>query len=827
MRRFLSLLLTVLLAQNLLAQTTSSNNKSDMGLVIGNVVDANNSKAVSFATVMLERMDDSTKRFMQATDKNGAFEFDKLPFGMYRFKAMATSYADIILDSINIRAERYDFNLGDIKMKAASSELTEVVVYAEKPLIENKDGKITYNVGESALSNGSSTAELLKSMPLINNDPNGKILLKGKEPKILIDDKPTDLTADQLRDLLESLPGSSIEKIELMTNPPPQYASESGGVINIVTRKGKIGMTGKTTLSGGTRGEGNLATNISYRRNQFAFNTTFGIGASMFRGNSYSKRQNFYADSSNRFNTVGSFKNRNLRPNLRLQFDYELNKQANLNLTYQGNLNFFNNYSTTEYSNINRFDETYKISTRENESDGNGYSHGLTLAYRHRGKKNLAEVLQFIINGNIGKNDNDRDFFQQYLTLGYVPTGDSSQNQFYNNYNNSYSFRLNYDKPLKWKGSNFSTGASFYRGGNHNALNTTFLRKQDGVFVPNDLLSNDFKYHQNISTARAAFTFSFPGEWRLTAGAQLEHTKMDFDFIKGNSSNTENDYLNLLPTVTIRKEFSRELNTALIYRATIRRPGLGELNPNIDYGDPYNLRFGNPVLLPSLSDNFDWNLSWIKGKYYINTSVGYNRVKDIINSIKTLNTDGKTQTTYQNIDNRNEYEASMWGGYTFTKKLRMNASAGYTFNQYGERSKTLYKYRDGGTFYTSINYSFMPTNVLTFEGNARYSSFADPQGRSRSNLTMTLGVQKKFFNKRLIVGIVAIDPFRPQQFTTYTYGSNFNIEAFNSTQTRNFRFTVAYQLNKIVTKSKMTDKQKREALEKMKKKTAPLPRPVG
>lgn len=806
------------------AQEITAKSKKDLGLVIGNVLDATTGKAVPFATVTLEIMADTSKYYVQATDKNGSFEFDKLPFAVYRLKASATGYNSLSMDSINVRAERYDFNLGDVKMKTSTTEIGEVVVYAEKPLIENKDGKIVYNVGESALSNGSSTAELLKSMPLINNDPNGKILLKGKEPKILIDDKPTDLTAEQLRDLLESLPGSSIEKIELMTNPPPQYATESGGVINIVTKKGKIGTTGKTTLSGGTRGEGNLATNINYRNNKFSFNTTFGIGASLLRGSSYSKRQNIYTDSTNNFNSEGSFKNKNLRPNLRLQFDYEVSKQTSVNLTYQGNLNFFDNHSTNRYTNINRFGEAYKISTRENESDGMGYSHGLTFAYTLKGQ-NPAEVLRLIVNGNLGKNDNDRDFYQQYLGTGFVPIGDSTQTQFYDNYNNSYSIRLNYDKPLPFTGSAFSTGATFQRGNFHNALNTSFLRKIDSVFVPNDLLSTDFRFHQNITTVRAAFTFSFPKDWRITIGAQAEHTKMEFDFIKGNSANVANDYLNVLPTVTIRKEFSRSMNTALIYRGTIRRPGLGELNPNIDYSDPYNLRFGNPSLSPSLSDNFDWNVSLIKGKYYVNTSLGYNRVKDIINSIRTLADAGKTQTTYQNIANRNEYEASVWGGYTFTKKIRMNASAGYAYNQYGEAEKILFKYRNGGTFYTSINYSFTPTNVLTFEGNARYSSYADPQGRSKSNLTMTLGVQKKFFNKRLIVGFNAIDPFVVQRYTTYTYGTNFNIESFSSTQTRNFRVSVAYQLNKIVQKSKLTDKQKKEALDKLRKKMAPVAKP--
>jgi ferric enterobactin receptor len=85
------------------------------------------------------------------------------------------------------------------------------------------------------------------------------------------------------------------------------------------------------------------------------------------------------------------------------------------------------------------------------------------------------------------------------------------------------------------------------------------------------------------------------------------------------------------------------------------------------------------------------------------------------------------------------------------KTFRVNGSLGYTFNQYSETEKALYKYRDGGTFYTSVNYTFTPTNVLTFEGSTRYSSFADPQGRSRSNLNMNLGVQRRFFDRRLIV----------------------------------------------------------------------------
>lgn len=816
MRYCLAFLLVLTLIQST-AQSDNAEQRKALGIVTGVLVDGQNSKPVAFATLALINRTDSLKKYQQVSDKNGSFEFLKLEMGYYKLRIQALGFATLEMDSIYLRAERYDFNLGDIKLNTASNQLMDVVVYSEKPLIENKDGKITYNVGESALNSSASTAEILKNMPLINNDPNGKILLKGKEPKILIDDKPTELTAQQLQDLLESMPGSSIEKVEIMTNPPPQYATETGGVINIVTKKGKIGWIGRVNLTAGTRGESNLGVNLSYRNQKISFTNTVNVGASRFMGSSYSRRENIYKDSTNRFHTDGSFNNQNIRPNWRTQLEYEISKRQNLSFTYNGNLNFFDNNSRTQFTNINRFGETWKVSNRENSSNGLGYGHGLNLTYTLRGKK-AGEVLRIMALANAGKNENDRDFFQEFLNGNLLPTGiDSTQSQFFNNISNSWSGRVNYDRPFQKQGNSFSTGLTYTKSNFHNTLNTNFLRKVDGAMVPNDALSNDFWFHQQVFTIRAGLNFKLPKEWRINFGAQAELTDMYFDILKGNATNTANKYWNVLPNATIRKEFSKSMNTALVYRATIRRPGIGELNPNIDYSDPYNIRFGNPYLQPSLADNIDWNFSLIKGKYYINTSLGYNRIKNVFNTIRNLIGGGVTTITWLNIADRQEYEASAWGGYTFSKQFRMNMSVGYTFNQYDEAEKKLYRYRDGGTFYTTLNYNYTPSSVLTFEGNARFSSFADPQGRSRSNLSTNLGVQHKFMDRRLIVSLNLIDPFTPQRFLTYTYGANFNIESFSSTNTRNIRLSIAYQLNRMVQKSSLNDKQKKAILDKIKK----------
>lgn len=801
------------------AQATANKDKLNLGIIMGSIIDATKGDAVSFARVDLNRLSiDSLKR-TTLSDKNGSFEFNKLPLGYYTLKISSMGFLLTQLDSIFLREERYDFNLGDIKLKpTADLSLSEVIVYAEKPLFENKDDKLTYNIGESALSSGSSTAELLKNIPLVNNDPNGRILLKGREPKILIDDKPTELNAQQLQDLLESLPGSSIEKIEIMMNPPPQFATETGGVINIITKKGKIGWVGRLNISTGTRGEGNFSGNISYRNRKFTYNQTVGLGASKLLGKSFNNRTNLYTDSINRLYSTSNYTNSNTRPNIRSQLDYEFSKSHLIGLVYQGNMNYFNNISNNRFTNYNQFNEAYRISNRENRSEGDVYTHSIQGSYIYKSPKNLAEHLRFFISANTSKNDNERDFYQQFLSAGMVPTGvDSTQTQFFNNFNKSFSTRLEYSKPLKLKNSQFTTGTTYYSSRFHNTLNTHFLRKLDGVMISNDLLSNDFYFKQQILTFRAGLSLWFKKDFRITFGVQAEQTNTEFDFIKGNVSNTQSNYWNVLPNLSVRKEFNKAFNTALVYRATIRRPGIGELNPNIDYSDPYNLRYGNPDLQPTLSHNFDLNFNYTKGKYYFNTSIGYNKVSQVFNTIRTLGESGKTNLTWLNIADRNEYEASAFGGFTFSKQFRMNGSVGFAYHQYGESEKKLYLYQDGGSLYANLNYTYTPNSVWTFEGTARYNRYANPQGISRTNINTNIGVKHKLFNRRLIVSFNAIDPFTPQELRTVTNGTRFQLESFSTTRSRNYRISISYQLNRMVQKSSLSEKEKNKVFNQIKK----------
>lgn len=780
-----------------------------LGLVIGNIIDSTTGKAVEGANVQMKSYGLPATILSTVAGKGGAFEITKIPFGYYTISFSFSGFGTLQFDSIHIREDRFDFNLGDIKMYPSLSEMAEVVIYNEKPLIEAKDGAIIYNVGESALSNGSSTSELLKNMPLVSTDADGKILLKGKEPRILIDEKPTELTSQQLADLLESMPGHLIEKIELMTNPPAEYANEEGGVINIVTKKGRVGLTGRINLVAGTRGEASLTGNISYRTQKMVMNITAGSGAGRVLGDGHSTRQNFYADSSNFLLTTNAYNNKNLRPNLRVNLDYEFNKRNILSVTGLLNANLYDNLGETSYRNINRFDELYRYSTRSNATDGGSVTESASVSYTYKGK-DARELLRLITAVNFGQYNNDRTFFQQFLNPDASPTGrDSTQYQDTRNRNKSWDVRLTYNKPLS-KAIILNTGATTLNSYFHNSLQTAVLQKATGTLINVPLMSNHFKFNQSVHTLRAGLTISLPQRWRIIAGMQADYTAIRFDFF-GNADGSKNDYWNYLPNILVRKEWKAQgLNSSVSYRKTVRRPGINQLNPSIDYSDPYNLRFGNIGLLPQLADNFDWTFGIYKGKYYVNFTAGYNQVKDIIQSIRTLIPGDKTQITYNNITDRKEYEATIFGGYTFSRKLRMNASMGYTYNQYSAYDRQVNRYRNGSTYYANINYNYMLSDRITFEGNVRYNSIADAQGRSRSSIKQNIGVQSRWMNKQLTVGLLLIDIFSQQQFNRTTYGANYTLQSVTASQTRNIRLTIAYNLLK--NKKKVSAQQQKAIL---------------
>ena len=772
-------------------------------------------KPLQGASVQIVPFTDSTKKVTLAADKAGFFTIQDIPFNYYKVKVSYVGLQSVTLDSINVRKERSDFNLGEIVLKQKNSgQMSEIIVYAEKPLIQSKDGNITFNASESALSNGSNASDLLENVPLVTKDPDGKLLVKGKEPKILIDDKPVNLNLQQMQDLLESLPGSSIEKIEVMTNPPPQYANEQGGVINIVTKKGTVGMGARLTAYAGTRGERGGNASFNYRRNGLVFNVNGGFITNTFQGYGYSTRQNQFIDSTNQLKTNNNYLNDNTRPNVRMNFEYDLTKYQNLNLVLQYNGNTYDNNNLTRYNHLNRYEYLYKSSTRNINSIGD--NNNKSIAFNYTLKTQIpGESFKLHTNYGTSLSHSDRYFYQQFFNDAGIFTGqDSTQTQATINKSKSYYLQLSYDRPLANKRTFISVGSTMNTSTSDVNTDAAYKRKLDGTILPLDLLSNDFTFHQYVYNYRGSFKQLFTPDFSLTAGMAAEKTDIKFDLYKS-GTDTSNNYWTYLPYATLSKTWKDVLNLSFSYKKSIRRPGINELNPSIDFSDPYNTRFGNPDLEASTAHNFDLVVGKTKTAFYANLGVGYNIVQDIYSQIRTLMPDGRTQITWYNISGRKEYQMNGWTGYNVNRKVRFNLSASYTYNKYSDYDKQYRNFRDGSSFTSNLNTNYTWKDLYSANMNFTLNRWANPQGTVKNTLRMNMGVQARVIDKKLTIALNAIDPFTKQENRLFTYGKNFTLENFNSTQTRNYRLSLSYNLRLTSTnKNANTIRKKADAISK-------------
>lgn len=123
----------------------------------------------------------------------------------------------------------------------ASKKLEVVIVTSKKPFIEQQIDKTVVNVQADITAIGSNAFEILQKEPGINITGEDVINMSGKAGvNILIDGCPTQMSNKELANFLRSMPGSTIEKIELITNPSSKFdAQGNAGNINIRLKKMK------------------------------------------------------------------------------------------------------------------------------------------------------------------------------------------------------------------------------------------------------------------------------------------------------------------------------------------------------------------------------------------------------------------------------------------------------------------------------------------------------------------------------------------------------------------------------------------------------------
>src|SRR5690606_15965278 len=115
-------------------------------------------------------------------------------------------------------------------------------------------------------------ADVLQNVPSVSMDVDGSVSLRGKSGvRLLIDGKPATLLGGDEASALASLPASSIDQVEVITNPSSKYDAEGmTGIINIVTKKDKkLGFNGSASVGIGTGNKYNAGINLNLKNDKW------------------------------------------------------------------------------------------------------------------------------------------------------------------------------------------------------------------------------------------------------------------------------------------------------------------------------------------------------------------------------------------------------------------------------------------------------------------------------------------------------------------------------------------------------------------------------
>ncbi|MBQ8045992.1 MAG: TonB-dependent receptor, partial [Bacteroidales bacterium] len=232
--------------------------KPMQGKVSGKVIESSNGQAVEYATVALLKVTDSSMVNGTVTGANGNFMINNVPLGKYILRVSFMGYETYYHpQTLQLTQKKANVNVGKIELKTNATTLQEARVVAERSMVEYKLDKRVVNVDKNIVTGGGTATDVLENVPSVTVDNDGNVSLRGSaNVKVLIDGKPYELMGSDLSSLLEQIPATTIENVEVITNPSAKYDPEGmSGIINIKLKErssSALGLNGVVNLNVGT-----------------------------------------------------------------------------------------------------------------------------------------------------------------------------------------------------------------------------------------------------------------------------------------------------------------------------------------------------------------------------------------------------------------------------------------------------------------------------------------------------------------------------------------------------------------------------------------------
>lgn len=607
------------------------------GTISGRVTDSVQ-RPLEGATVLLVTGAKDVPVKSALTDDQGTFVLEKIKPGTYKLIISMTGFGKYTGPAVIINEEKNNIGIGAVTLMRLSQNLQSITVTGQRPPVERKIDRTVVNVDQMVSAAGSTALEVLERSPGVSVDNNGVISLKGKNGvTIFIDDKPTYLSGADLENYLRSLPASSVDQIELMTNPPAKYdAAGGGGVINIRLKRTKVkGFNGSlnTAYTQGVYPKTNNSFNFNYRSGKF---NTFGTVTQNYATNFSDLTINRHFKNSDGSRNYDFLQHTYIKPSglafsAKVGADYYANEKNTFGIVLTG----VTRKGQRDNDNSSQiFDAGYELDSTivaHNTQDNSFRNGGINLNFRRRVSKNGPEFsvdADYIHygTGNIQEFNNftylsDNTLSQKDRLDGDLPAGIDI-----------YSLKGDYTHPLK-KGWKVDAGAKSSQTKTDNVAD--YFITVNNVTNPDYDKTNHFIYKETIHAAYINSSHEVR-RWSMQLGLRTEHTISDGrqlgNAVKPDSS-FKRRYTSLFPTAYLNYKLDSAGNNTLTldYGRRINRPYYQDLNPFISPLDKFTYYVGNPFLLPAYTHNIQLTYSY-KNK----VSVGFRYSSTLNNTNETI-----------------------------------------------------------------------------------------------------------------------------------------------------------------------------------------------
>jgi len=790
---FSLLLFSLLISFQVIAQHNGGNreNMPSDGVLSGIVFDQESGLAIEYANIALYSMRDSVLVNGTVSRPDGKFTLSDLPYGRYRMTVNFIGFAPHTVMDIMINPKQKAYDAGKIILHPADNEVGEVEILADKKHVEYKIDKKVINVSQDIVAASGTVVDVLQNIPSVQVDIEGNVALRGTSNfTVLIDGKPSTLKGN---DALQTIPASSIENIEIITNPSAKYDPDGvGGIINIITKKNALaGMSGIVNVSVGTGDKYKGDFMVSYTTNKYTLSAGMDYSDNTMYGTGKGYQESYFSDTTFRVDMNGDRNFIRKGGSLKLGGDYKINESNYISITANAGQRGFNRDFTSYYHEFYTPQVTELYTKDINFFDvGNDY-YSVNSAYTH----------------NFGSVDHKLDIQANYS----YEKGNDFQDQATYVANNTWEildpnpvklhsedietetelrFKADYVLPLA-NSAKFEAGLQSINEVSEGTRRTENYDYTINDWKENSLLTTSATFDQNVYAAYSTFSGNYLG-FGIQLGLRGEYTDQ---ILTTPDTTFEVIRPDFFPTLHISRQLPNDFQMQASYTKRIRRPGERELNPIPMYSDQYSRMVGNPGLTPEYTHSYELNIQKRLGTNMISFETYLRQTTDLITRVQTID-DGIFVRSFQNLNTDYSIGAELMGNFELSKFMSLSISGNvFQYMLEGEvDGESVSNESFNWNARSGIGFKFPTSTRLQINGFYNSASVT-AQGESTEFYSMDAAIRQELLNRKLTLGLQIRDPFGTARHGAKTYGTNYETYQLMAREFAVVTFTASYKIN--------------------------------